>query len=57
VGCIFCAVPINDFKLLSKHINSKKMNPTVIIIIIDDNDKKQPFFTAYPNDLFHEAVS
>jgi len=56
VGCIFCAVPINDFKLLSKHINSQKMNPTVIIIIIND-DKKQPFFAASPNDLLHEAVS
>jgi hypothetical protein len=33
VGCIFCAVPINDLTLLNKHINSHKMNPTVIIII------------------------
>jgi hypothetical protein len=39
-----------NLKLLRKHINSQKMDPTVIIIITDD--KKQPFFTAYPNDLF-----
>jgi len=38
VGCIFCAVQINDLMLLNKHINSEKMNPTVIIIIIIDDD-------------------
>jgi len=37
IWVVFSVLFQNDFKLLSKNINSQEMNPTLIIIINDDH--------------------